>query len=128
MRVTIITGLRIGALGRVDSPDLTYNESYLGLLSTLGALLSIITSCATSLLQILRTLMRQISDFGRKLYGFVEWAKGRESVTKRVEMLRGNLRLTLHTADRTRTPRYDIELGDVSLNIAIPSKENKTAD
>ncbi|KAI1292682.1 hypothetical protein F5Y03DRAFT_402819 [Xylaria venustula] len=46
--VTIITGLRIAALHRVNSSDLTYDQAYLGLLSILGALISIIATCVPS--------------------------------------------------------------------------------
>ncbi|KAI0410571.1 hypothetical protein F5X98DRAFT_359262 [Xylaria grammica] len=46
--VTIITGLRIAALHRVNSLDVTYDQAYLGLLSTLGALTSIIAACIPS--------------------------------------------------------------------------------
>ncbi|KAK9426022.1 hypothetical protein SUNI508_12646 [Seiridium unicorne] len=40
--VTIITGLRLAALYRVNSPDFSYDQGSLGLLSTLGSLLGII--------------------------------------------------------------------------------------
>ncbi|KAI1180325.1 hypothetical protein F4777DRAFT_529765 [Nemania sp. FL0916] len=46
--VTIITGLRIASLHRIRSLDLTYDQAYLGLLSTLGALISIIATCIPS--------------------------------------------------------------------------------
>ncbi|KAI2473859.1 hypothetical protein F4781DRAFT_6301 [Annulohypoxylon bovei var. microspora] len=46
--VIIITALRIAALHRVNSPDFSYDQGYLGLLSTVGALLSIITCCVVS--------------------------------------------------------------------------------
>lgn len=45
-RVFIITGLRIQALHLVNAQDFTYSKGYLGLLSTLGASLGIITCCA----------------------------------------------------------------------------------
>ncbi|OTB11397.1 hypothetical protein K445DRAFT_370250 [Daldinia sp. EC12] len=45
-RVTIITGFRIAALHRVNSSDFSYDQGYLGLLSTLGALLGITSCCA----------------------------------------------------------------------------------
>ena len=44
-RVFIITGLRIQALRMVNAEDFTYSKGYLGLLSTLGALLGIIFCC-----------------------------------------------------------------------------------
>ena len=44
--VLIITILRICSLHSVSSPDYTYSKGYLGLLSVLGALLSIITCCS----------------------------------------------------------------------------------
>ncbi|KAI1655627.1 hypothetical protein F4813DRAFT_366676 [Daldinia decipiens] len=47
--VTIITSFRIAALHRVTSTDFSYDQGYLGLLSTLGALLGIISCCSTSL-------------------------------------------------------------------------------
>ncbi|KAK8085943.1 hypothetical protein PG994_000917 [Apiospora phragmitis] len=47
--VSIITGLRIYALDKVDSLDFTYNQAYLGLLSTLGALISVTLGCASSI-------------------------------------------------------------------------------
>ncbi|KAK6858294.1 hypothetical protein PG995_005993 [Apiospora arundinis] len=47
--VLIITGLRIAALNKVDTSDFTYNQAYLGLLSTLGALISVMLGCAFSL-------------------------------------------------------------------------------
>ncbi|KAI8628165.1 hypothetical protein F5Y19DRAFT_486200 [Xylariaceae sp. FL1651] len=43
--VTVITALRIAALHRVNTADVSYDQAYLGLLSIIGALLSIITSC-----------------------------------------------------------------------------------
>ncbi|KAI1377259.1 hypothetical protein F4677DRAFT_49921 [Hypoxylon crocopeplum] len=46
--VIIITGFRIAALHRVNASDFTYDQGYLGLLSTLGALVSIICCCAVS--------------------------------------------------------------------------------
>lgn len=46
--MTIVTGLRIAALGRANSPDFTYDLGYLGLLSVIGALLGVITCCAQS--------------------------------------------------------------------------------
>ena len=46
--MTIVTGLRIAALGRANSPDFTYDLGYLGLLSIIGALLGVITCCAQS--------------------------------------------------------------------------------
>ncbi|KAI1415153.1 hypothetical protein F5Y13DRAFT_156749 [Hypoxylon sp. FL1857] len=54
--VSIITGLRIAALNRVNSSDFSYDQGYLGLLSTLGALLGIISYCATSFAQFFRHL------------------------------------------------------------------------
>ncbi|KAK8040135.1 hypothetical protein PG993_008546 [Apiospora rasikravindrae] len=47
--VSIITGLRISALDMVDTLDFTYNQAYLGLLSTLGALISVMLGCANSI-------------------------------------------------------------------------------
>ena len=41
----IITGFRVEGLNLVSSADVTYSKSYLGLLSMLGAFLSIIICC-----------------------------------------------------------------------------------
>ncbi|KAI8952043.1 hypothetical protein F4801DRAFT_542641 [Xylaria longipes] len=60
--VTIITGLRIGALYRVDSLDLTYDQAYLGLLSILGALISIITMCIPSFAALYNNYLRKDSQ------------------------------------------------------------------
>ncbi|KAI0848604.1 hypothetical protein F5Y00DRAFT_270087, partial [Daldinia vernicosa] len=54
--VIIITGFRIAALHRVNSTDFSYDQGYLGLLSTLGALLGIISCCSTSLPSFIRYL------------------------------------------------------------------------
>ncbi|OTA92615.1 hypothetical protein M434DRAFT_31634 [Hypoxylon sp. CO27-5] len=54
--VIVITGLRIAALHRVNSSDFSYDQGYLGLLSTLGALLGIISCCAPSFAQFYRQL------------------------------------------------------------------------
>ncbi|KAI1138856.1 hypothetical protein F5Y05DRAFT_352712 [Hypoxylon sp. FL0543] len=54
--VVVITGLRIAALHRVNSSDFSYDQGYLGLLSTLGALLGIISCCAPSFAQFFRHL------------------------------------------------------------------------
>ncbi|KAI0164166.1 hypothetical protein GGR57DRAFT_452614 [Xylariaceae sp. FL1272] len=43
--VFIITGLRIAALNRVNSHDFTYDQGYVGLLSILGPLVTIICCC-----------------------------------------------------------------------------------
>lgn len=45
-RVIIVTALRLKALDRVSSPDLTYDKGYLSLLSNLGALVAIATCSA----------------------------------------------------------------------------------
>ncbi|KAI0840098.1 hypothetical protein F5Y06DRAFT_248107 [Hypoxylon sp. FL0890] len=60
--VTIITALRIAALHRVNSSDFSYDQGYLGLLSTLGALLGIISCCATSFAQFFRHLKSSTSQ------------------------------------------------------------------
>ena len=54
--VIIITCLRIQALHSVNSTDFTYSKGYLALLSTLGALLSIITGCAPTIRFALRRM------------------------------------------------------------------------
>ncbi|KAH8199141.1 hypothetical protein TruAng_006672 [Truncatella angustata] len=54
--VTFVTALRIAALHRVNSLDFSYNQGYLGLLSTLGVLLSIIGCCAPSSAKLLSTI------------------------------------------------------------------------
>ncbi|KAI6092139.1 hypothetical protein F4821DRAFT_157960 [Hypoxylon rubiginosum] len=41
--IIVVTGLRIAALHRVNTSDFSYDQGYLGLLSTLGTLMSIIT-------------------------------------------------------------------------------------
>ncbi|KAI0535221.1 hypothetical protein GGR58DRAFT_21294 [Xylaria digitata] len=46
--VAIFTGLRIGALHSVNSFNVTYDQAYLGLLSTVGALTGIIAACFPS--------------------------------------------------------------------------------
>lgn len=48
-RVLIITALRIAALKRVTSQDFSYDRGYLGLLSILGPLITIVCCCATSI-------------------------------------------------------------------------------
>ncbi|KAI0802601.1 hypothetical protein GGR55DRAFT_664826 [Xylaria sp. FL0064] len=58
--VTIITGVRIAALHRVGSLDVTYDQAYLGLLSTLGALLSIIASCVPSFGPIYKAIYKKL--------------------------------------------------------------------
>ncbi|KAI1355775.1 hypothetical protein F5Y01DRAFT_326304 [Xylaria sp. FL0043] len=58
--VTIITGFRIAALHRVGSLDVTYDQAYLGLLSTLGALLSIIASCVPSFRHIYKAIHKKL--------------------------------------------------------------------
>ncbi|KAI1276573.1 hypothetical protein F5Y07DRAFT_366310 [Xylaria sp. FL0933] len=58
--VTIITGVRIAALHRVGSLDVTYDQAYLGLLSTLGALLSIIASCVPSFGPIYKAICKKL--------------------------------------------------------------------
>lgn len=45
VQVTVITGLRIRALHLANSSDLPYARGYLGMLSTLGAHLGVITCC-----------------------------------------------------------------------------------
>ena len=54
----IITGLRMQALRMVNSTDYTYSKGYLGLLSVLGALLSVITCSAPSLVPLVREVSR----------------------------------------------------------------------
>lgn len=54
--VTVITALRIAALHRINSYDFSYDQGYLGLLSAVGALLSIISCCAISLVPFVRYL------------------------------------------------------------------------
>ncbi|KAI2615379.1 hypothetical protein GGR54DRAFT_613218 [Hypoxylon sp. NC1633] len=49
MLVTVITGLRIAALHKVNTPDFSYDQGYLGLLSTLGALIGVTCCCGVSL-------------------------------------------------------------------------------
>ncbi|KAI1110700.1 hypothetical protein F5Y14DRAFT_428075 [Nemania sp. NC0429] len=46
--VFIITALRIASLNRVNSQDFSYDRGYLGLLSILGPLITIICCCPTS--------------------------------------------------------------------------------
>ncbi|KAK8092274.1 uncharacterized protein PG998_015106 [Apiospora kogelbergensis] len=52
--VIIVTGFRIAALDKVDTSDFTYDQAYLGLLSTLGALISVMLGCATAIPMLLR--------------------------------------------------------------------------
>ncbi|KAI1096758.1 hypothetical protein F5B19DRAFT_4511 [Rostrohypoxylon terebratum] len=59
--VMIITAFRMVALHRVNSSDFSYDQGYLGLLSVVGALLSIISCCAFSLIRFgcyLRSIFR----------------------------------------------------------------------
>jgi len=60
-RVFIVTGLRIQALHFVDSPDFTFSNGYLGLLSVLGALLGVICCCVPSFRPILRRVFQKMS-------------------------------------------------------------------
>ncbi|KAI8952092.1 hypothetical protein F4801DRAFT_541877 [Xylaria longipes] len=46
--VFIVTGLRIAALNRVNSHDFSYDQGYIGLLSILGPLISIICCCTST--------------------------------------------------------------------------------
>ena len=55
-RVIVITGFRIQALHVVTSTDFTYTRGYLGLLSVLGALLSIIMCCALPIMTLVNKL------------------------------------------------------------------------
>ena len=55
-RVFIITGLRIQALHLTTSADFTYSKGYIGLLSVLGALLSIIFCCVPSIYGLINLL------------------------------------------------------------------------
>ena len=54
--VLIITGLRVQALRMTTSTDFTFSKGYLGLLSVLGCLLSIICCCLPSIAYIFRRL------------------------------------------------------------------------
>ncbi|MCJ1389190.1 hypothetical protein MMC18_002045 [Xylographa bjoerkii] len=65
--VVIITALRIKALHMVTSADFTYARGYLGLLSVLGALLSIIACCAPCVAALLTRVKRPA--FLNTLYG-----------------------------------------------------------
>ncbi|KAI1462298.1 hypothetical protein F4805DRAFT_128586 [Annulohypoxylon moriforme] len=60
--VTIITAFRIAALHRVNSSDFSYDQGYLGLLSTVGALLSIISCCVISFGPFIRYLHSRFSS------------------------------------------------------------------
>ena len=53
--VLVITILRIAALDKVDTSDFTYNQAYLGLLSTLGALISVVLGSAFTLSKLLNS-------------------------------------------------------------------------
>lgn len=59
-RVTIITALRVAALGRVNSTDFTYDQSYLGLLSTVGALIAVICSNVIAVQMLIRRFIERI--------------------------------------------------------------------
>jgi hypothetical protein len=56
-----VTGLRLKALHLATSPDFTYSNSYLGLLSAIGCMLSIVL-CVTPILPI---LFRKVKERGR---------------------------------------------------------------
>ncbi|KAI0885142.1 uncharacterized protein GGS22DRAFT_139484 [Annulohypoxylon maeteangense] len=59
--VMVITGFRIAALHRVNSSDFSYDQGYLGLLSTLGALLGVISCCVLSIRPFIRYLQGTFS-------------------------------------------------------------------
>lgn len=59
-RVTIITALRIAALHRVSASDFTYDQGYLGLLSTIGGILGLIVCCAVTISWRMQDLFRYI--------------------------------------------------------------------
>ncbi|KAI1768484.1 hypothetical protein GGR53DRAFT_478280 [Hypoxylon sp. FL1150] len=54
--VIVITGLRIAALHRINTSDFSYDQGYLGLLSILGTLISIITCYVPSMYAFIKRL------------------------------------------------------------------------
>ncbi|KAI0424954.1 hypothetical protein F5Y09DRAFT_322911 [Xylaria sp. FL1042] len=64
--VFIITALRIAALNRVTSKDFSYDRGYLGLLSILGPLVTIVCCCITSCTGVIRQCWQMWS----KSWGF----------------------------------------------------------
>ncbi|KAI3572844.1 hypothetical protein IWW34DRAFT_707831 [Fusarium oxysporum f. sp. albedinis] len=65
-RVVIVTALRIASLRRVDSYDFSYDQGYLGLLSTVGGVLNLLICCATSISWRIRRFLGHVHNMQAK--------------------------------------------------------------
>lgn len=61
-RVFIVTGLRLQALHMVNAQDFTYSKGYLGLLSAIGASLTVFFCCAPCVVGLYHLLRKAPMD------------------------------------------------------------------